>query len=242
MLLFLNIETFVISVPKLIALMSYCCIFCSASQFSFQHSALVSTIRSHRASLFIYLSHLIIRLAREYDWLDTHQVQGGFYLVGGGFLDWTTLMRQMFKEVHGNTTNVATYIGPGSAHCQDADDVFYTDVVRALSLVFLSVQFSARSISVFILILLLRSVSLAIMYYPQVIPHVYFSYSYPEPFFCVIYLHFTFGKYFVLMSPIAVRATLFFPQSNGVMLYQWVNDLINGAPTLQSAVDCAPNC
>ena len=63
-------------------------------------------------------------------------MQGGFYLVGGGFLDWTTLMRQMFKEVHGNTTNVATYIGPGGAHCQDADDVFYTDSVRARTLGF----------------------------------------------------------------------------------------------------------
>ena len=33
-----------------------------------------------------------------------------------------------------------------------------------------------------------------------------------------------------------------FTQSNGVLLYQWVNDIVNGAPTLNHAVDCLPNC
>ena len=80
-------------------------------------------------------------------------MQGGFYLVGGGFLDWTTLMRQMFKEVHGNVTNVATYIGPGDAHCQDSDDVYYTDVVRFFGalLYLFSLRFVASFLSKFFL-------------------------------------------------------------------------------------------
>ncbi len=45
------------------------------------------------------------------------QVQAAFYVAGGGLQSWTALMRQMVKEIHGNTTNVATYIGPGNSHC-----------------------------------------------------------------------------------------------------------------------------
>lgn len=31
-------------------------------------------------------------------------------------------------------------------------------------------------------------------------------------------------------------------ESDSVLLYKWVNDLLSGSPTLPNAVDCAPSC
>jgi hypothetical protein len=59
-------------------------------------------------------------------------VQSQFYLAGLGLLNWTTLMRQMMKELHGNATNIATYIGPGGSHCGDSEVTYWTTTVRVL--------------------------------------------------------------------------------------------------------------
>jgi hypothetical protein len=61
------------------------------------------------------------------------QVQSGFYVAGAGHLNWTVLMRQMMQEIHGNTTNVATYIGPGYSHCGDSEVTYWTTTVRFFS-------------------------------------------------------------------------------------------------------------
>jgi hypothetical protein len=53
-------------------------------------------------------------------------VQSGFYYVGGGTQDWTTLMRTELSEVVGNSSNVYTYIAPGDAHCRNDDDGFWS--------------------------------------------------------------------------------------------------------------------
>jgi hypothetical protein len=58
------------------------------------------------------------------------QVQSGFYLAGVGLLNWTVLMRQMMQKIHANTTNVATYIGPGNSHCGDSEATYWTTSVR----------------------------------------------------------------------------------------------------------------
>jgi hypothetical protein len=75
------------------------------------------------------------------------QFQTAFYVAGGGFQNWTALMRQMVKEIHGNTTNVATYIGPGNSHCGVLDphglaNWFWVVSVRScgMSLLFLHLQ------------------------------------------------------------------------------------------------------
>ena len=57
------------------------------------------------------------------------QVQAFVYLLGGGLRPWSGLMHEMLAGIHSNTTNVATYIGPGNSHCGDEGGVFFTAVV-----------------------------------------------------------------------------------------------------------------
>jgi Pectinacetylesterase len=56
---------------------------------------------------------------------DFDLVESSYYKLGGGKGDWTTLMRDQFKQVHANSTNVMSYIAPGGAHCVSDNDNYW---------------------------------------------------------------------------------------------------------------------
>jgi hypothetical protein len=51
--------------------------------------------------------------------------QRGYYVAGGGSKDWTGLMRTQLDEMHGNVTNLLTYIAPGDAHCRNNGHAYW---------------------------------------------------------------------------------------------------------------------
>jgi len=65
---------------------------------------------------------------------DFDLVQSSFYSMGGGTGNWGQLMRDQFKYIYANASNVASYIAPGGAHCVDGDSGYYSVTSSGVSL------------------------------------------------------------------------------------------------------------
>lgn len=64
------------------------------------------------------------------------QVQQTFYQLGGaGAGAWPEQMRDVLGAIHGNSSNYATFIARGNAHCQTGGNGFYTTEANNVKLV-----------------------------------------------------------------------------------------------------------
>jgi len=64
-------------------------------------------------------------------------VQQGFYVLGGGGLDWTTRMRSLVSCYHTNITqpaDVYTFVASGVGHCETQSNSFYSTTSEGVNL------------------------------------------------------------------------------------------------------------